>query len=442
MATARNDRQAAGLQTVPAPRLRLSPNVRQALAILQMSAAELDALVQDELLSNPLLDAADDGRDDPGHVAAGGPEDALEEGARAPRETGRPLAAHLYAQTLALDASPAIAAALRFLIDCLDQNGYLTVSLDEAARLGGASRDEMERALEMLQSLDPPGVGSRSLAECLLLQWRRVGDDDPLALRLITHHLDGLARGRLASIAAALGSTPAAVQAAADKVRRLEPKPGRGFGVGAAPPVVPDLVVRRLGEGCVVLANEGAARGLVISRSYQRLIERREVDGPTRAFLRARLRRAVFVLRCIEQRRMTLQRVMEAIIDLQGGYFDGRTTQLRPLTMREAARRAGVHESTVSRAAAGKYVQTERGLLPMKAFFSRAVPSSTAPRSAATVRRLIATLVASEDPERPLSDAAITAALSDSGVRISRRAVANYRRAAGIQPAVLRRRFR
>lgn len=450
MAVGRDDRHTAGLEAVAAPRLRLGPNVRQALAILQMSASELDALVQDEMLSNPLLEASEDGHGDQSHLPEGEWEGAGAAAGRSegqdepplPADADRPLGAHLHGQAASLDLPPARTAALRFLIDSLDQNGYLGLDPGEAAQLSGVPRAEMERALEVLRSLDPPGVGSRSLAECLLLQWGRTGDEDPLVPRLIAHHLDDLARRGPAAIAAALGATPAAVQEAADKLRRLEPKPGRGFGAGAPPALTPDLFVRPLADGCVVLVNDTAVRRPAISRTYQHLIAGGEVDAPTRAFLRAKLARAAFVLRCIEQRRVTLLRVMEAIVDLQRGFFEGRTAQLRPLTMREAAGCAGVHESTVSRAAAGKYVHTSHGLLPMKAFFSRAVSSTTGPRSAATVRRLIATLVASEDPERPLSDAAITGALAGSGVTLSRRAVANYRRSAGIPAAPLRRRFR
>jgi RNA polymerase sigma-54 factor len=463
------DRTGSRARLAPAPQARLwpTPAFRQALEMLQLPALELAARIREEATANPLLEVAEPDEDAAGPSwrsgAGGAAGEAAGEGTmpldavgdeRTPRAlwshpepaasdaAGSSLSADLHAQIAVLGLEPSAERALRFLADSLDENGYLTIDLTEASRHTGVGLGEMTRLLGLLQALDPPGVGCRSLAECLLLQWRRRGDGDPLVPILIERHLDDLARGRVERVAIRLGVPPAAVQAAADKIRRLEPKPGRGYGTGAAAVPVPDVVVRSVSGRLLVLVNDAAIPRLALSPAYRTLLARGDLDARARRFLLAQLRRARFVLRCLERRRLTLQRVVEAIVELQRPYLEGASAHLRPLTLREVAERAGVHESTVCRAASGKYVQTPRGVLPLKVFFSRSVPGAAGRRSVRTVRHLIRTLVASEDAGQPLSDAAIARALAQAGVRLSRRAVAGHRSAAGVPASHLRRRYR
>ncbi|BDG61586.1 RNA polymerase factor sigma-54 [Caldinitratiruptor microaerophilus] len=443
-------------------KLLMTPELRQALAILQLPVAELEQYVQQQLLENPVLEVREDG-DDP--VPGPGspdlvrqwldylgqePEVALPEGTEdegdgpagfaAPAPT---LYEHLHDQLRLLDLPAPERAAARFLIDSLDENGYLTLDLEEAAAACGQPLPVVLRALRTVQGLDPVGVGARSLEECLLLQWEVVGDGNPLVPLLIRAHLNDLAAGRIGRIAEALGVTPGAVQRAADALRALDPKPGRRFGrPGDTRYIYPDVVVERVGPDFVVLVNEAPSARLVLSPSYRRLLAAGAgVDPETRSFLERKLHSALWLLRSIEQRRMTLLRVTEAIVRLQRPFFERGPRHLQPLTLRQVAAELGVHESTVSRATAGKYVQTPHGLFELKFFFASGVESHDGGISAESVKRLIADLVAAENPLRPMSDQEIARALARQGVRISRRTVAKYREEAGIPSSARRRRY-
>ncbi|MBP2020068.1 RNA polymerase sigma-54 factor [Symbiobacterium terraclitae] len=439
-------------------RLVMTPELRQAIAVLQQPIAELSEVIAGELLDNPCLEAepreAAEGAVRPGET--GQLLDYLRQGedggAAAPeREEERTfeavtpglptLAEHLDGQLglMRLDAGQRRIA--RFLVGCLDEHGYLRTPVAEIAAQLRVSAQQVEAALEIIQSLDPPGVGARSLAECLLIQWAARGGTNPLVPRLITDHLDDLAAGRIPRIAERLGVSCAEVQAAADAVRTLDPKPGRHFGrADEARYIVPDVVVERVGGEYVVLVNEAPLPRLRVSQHYRRLLD--EADGATRRYLEERVQSALWLIRSIEQRRMTLLRVTEAIVRFQRPFFDRGPRYLRPLTLREVAEEVGVHESTVSRATSRKWAQTPQGTFELKYFFSSGVETGRGDAVAAeAVKRLIADLIRQEDPAEPLSDQALTDALSARGLRISRRTVAKYREEMGVPNSARRRRY-
>lgn len=461
-------------------KLIMTPELRQALAILQLPLADLEAHIQRELLENPVLEVREEGEEPgpapdplatpgeagaPAEAATGvalarqwleyfGPDqdpgsgwredddyDGLLGGAAAPAPT---LQEHLHEQLRLHRLPPEELRAAAFLIDSLDDNGYLTLSVQEAAFACAQPERAVERALRVVQGLDPVGVGARSLQECLLLQWAVVGDGNPLVPRLIADHLDDLAAGRITRIAEALGATPADVQAAADLLRALDPKPGRRFGrPGDTRYIMPDVVVERVGREYVVLVNEGPVPRLTINATYRQLLRSGGLEDPdARRFLEGKLHAALWLLRSIEQRRLTLYRVTEAIVRLQRPFFDRGLRHLRPLTLREVAAEIGMHESTVSRATAGKYAQTPHGLFELKFFFSSGVGGWDGGISAESVKRLIRDLVAAEDPREPLSDQAIAEKLGVQGVQISRRTVAKYREECEIPASARRRRYR
>lgn len=461
-------RQGMNLSLQQQQKLIITQELRQALIILQMPLLELEAYLQQELLSNPVLEVREEPEEEP--QPAPGPEagdlgrwlEYLEgDGEVAPAwgrdedqedaEPGRTLAApaptlhdHLHLQLRLLPLPPAERRAAAFLIDSLDDNGYLTLALDEAARLLGLPLATVEAALRAVQGLEPPGVGARDLKECLHLQWAALGDGNPLVPQIIEYHLDDLAAGRITRIAEQLRATPAQVQAAADALRRLDPKPGRTFGrPGDTRYVVPDVVVERVGGEYVVLVNDAGLPRLHLSPAYRRILESGQgLDPEARRFLEGRWHSALWLLRAIEQRRLTLYRVAEAVVRLQRPFFDRGVRHLRPLTLREVAAEIGMHESTVSRATAGKYVQTPHGLFEFKFFFSSGVEAWGGDGvSAESVKRLIRDLVAQEDPRNPLSDQAIAQALARQGIRISRRTVAKYREEAGIPASARRKRY-
>lgn len=440
-----------GLSLQQQQRLIMTQELRQALTVLQLPVLDLERFIQQQLLENPVLEVREEAE-----PAAPAEEpwprgweaeldwDVLppvrDEEEEMPRTQPAPaptLAEHLYDQLRLLALSPEERRAAAFLIDSLDDNGYLTISLSEAALAANVPEDVMERALRIVQSLEPAGVGARSLQECLLLQWEALGIENPLVPVLIRRYLDDLAAGRLTRIAAELQVTPAEVQAAADLLRHLDPKPGRRFGREGIRYLVPDVTVERVGDQFVVLVNDGMLPRLRLSPSYRRLLR----NPDARPFLERKVQAALWLIRAIEQRRRTLYRVTEAIVRQQQGFFRHGPRYLRPLTLREVAGEIGMHESTVSRAVAGKYIQTPHGLYPLKFFFSSGVEGADGALSAEAVKRMIRDLVAAEDPRRPLSDQALTEALVRMGVRISRRTVAKYREEAGIPPSSRRRRY-
>jgi len=451
-----------GLQMQQTQRLIMTPELRQAIAVLQKPVGELGELIEGELLENPCLEvepkddpietpvppmearklldylASDDGNGGGGGAVQSGEDDLTFEAYTATVPT---LQDHLTTQLYLSGLKTKERQIAEFLIGSLDDNGYLKIELPEVSESFGVSVEQVESVLRVVQSFDPVGVGARSLRECLLLQWATIDDGNPLVPELIEKYLDDLAAGRIPRIADALGVTPAEVQEAADLVRTLDPKPGRRFGADETRYVIPDVVVERVGNEFVVIVNDAPIPKLLVSRQYRNMLDR-EADGEARKFVEEKIQSALWLIKAIEQRRLTLYRVTEAIVDFQRDFFQHGLRYLRPLTLREVAEVVGVHESTVSRATSGKYVQTPQGTFELKFFFSSGVDGGQGEGVAAeSVKKLIADLIAKEDANDPLSDQSLTDQLSRQGLRISRRTVAKYREEMGVPNSGKRKRY-
>ncbi len=447
-----------GLQMQQTQKLIMTPELRQAIAVLQLPVTELRDFIEQELLENPCLEAelgdepeGMEGRPETrklldylGSSNGSGvsPEDDEENGFEAFTATIPTLQEHLTAQLLLAGLDPSDRQIGEFLIGSLDDHGYLTITTAEAAEKLGVPEERVLRVLEVIQSFDPPGVGARSLRECLQLQWATVDDGNPLVPVLIDRYLDALGEGRITRIAEELGVTPAEVQAAADLIRTLDPKPGRRFGTANETRyVVPDVVVERVGNDYVVLTNDGPVPKLQVSRLYRDLLGG-EMESDARKYVEQKIHAAMWLIRAIEQRRMTLYKVVEAIVRFQRDFLDRGVRYLHPLTLREVAEVVGVHESTVSRATAGKYVQTPRGTFELKFFFTSGVDGGRGQGVAAeSVKKMMADLIAKENPSEPLSDQMLANLLNQQGVRISRRTVAKYREEMGVPSSGKRRRY-
>lgn len=446
-----------GLRT--SARLAVTPALRQAIHLLELPALELGQLLRTELEANPWLDLADDAAEpEPGPSDAGAGDDPDGHGepwtgpgdprADPPVPAPAPdLRDHVGLQLRLQPPDPARDAALA-LVDWLDDDGYLRHPEDARARLGvnGAA---FAAAVERLQGCDPPGVGARTLAECIGLQLRVVAPGDRLAAAIAKDHLERAARNAVRRLASLLNASPAAVERALDAIRRCDPRPGLAFSGSGAATVFPDVVVERDGDQFAILVNDGILPRLRLSPTYRRLLRDREKCPPdARSFLEGRLAEATRLLRAVEVRRRTLHRVTEAIIGLQHGYFEEGVAGLRPLTLEEVARVAGVHPSTVSRATMHKFVQTPRGTVPFRFFFPSAPRASHARRAAGAagaagapaVQARLRALVAAEDPGRPLSDGELARRLAGDGMPVARRTVAKYRDRLRIPPAAGRRR--
>ncbi len=371
------------------------------------------------------------------------------------------LADHLRDQLRGMRLEPSDAAAVDCLIDSLDEDGYLADPLEEiAARLVRGRPDEngelldevMHRlrcALSWLQSLEPTGVGARSLSECLVLQLRsmppRAVPDDirAAALAICREHLDLLARKDFRKLMAATSIDEALLRAAQALIVTLEPKPGRAFTHAEGNVIVPDVIVQRAGRGWRVVLNPDVMPKLRINDMYARVLKEHRGQhrgGDGAQALASRLQEARWFVKNIQQRFDTILRVSQAIVERQKNFFHHGEIAMKPLVLREIADELGLHESTISRVTTAKYISTPYGTFELKYFFGSSLNTEAGGNASSTaVRALIKQLVAGENSKKPLSDSQLSQLLEEQGIQVARRTVAKYREALRIAPANLRR---
>jgi len=372
-----------------------------------------------------------------GSVAAGGEGPSIEERGGG-EET---LAAHLHAQVGAAARDPALLFVARWLIDQLDEAGYLLAPLrDICAELGIALADG-EAALALVQSLDPTGVGARNLGECLALQAREADRYDPCMARLLDN-LDLLARGELPRLKRMCGVDDEDFAEMLAELRSYDPKPGLRFGGGVADAVVPDILVRAAGGGWDIALNQATLPRLVVNRRYYLEMRGACAAREAKAWLGEKLADANWLLKALDQRQKTILKVAAEIVKRQEGFFRQGVSQLRPLTLRTVAEAIGMHESTVSRVTSNKYLSCERGTFELKYFFTSGVASADGDGavSAEAVKAQIRALIDAEDPKAVLSDDTLVDLLRAKGFDLARRTVAKYREAIGLGSSVQRRR--
>lgn len=453
-----------GLKLELQQKLVMTPQLRQAIAILQLSSLELAEMVEQELLENPVLELEEKG---PVEVSE---EEAMDEqlkkyfdwaeyfndgtdtGYSAPVAEDKPQLAsfvsagstlqdHLEFQLHLAVLDDTARRIGRYLIGCIDDNGYLCGTVAEAAENLKIDQQTVEDVLKLIQTFDPTGVGARDLRECLMIQLEYRAIADGLVRSIVDKFLDEVALGHFKNIADKLGCTPHDVQQAVDVIRTLDPKPGRAF-AGSDQPcyIVPDVSIERVSGNYVIIINDNNVPHLTINPYYRSIV--RDADGEAKKFVEGRINAAVWLLKSIEQRRRTLYNVVSTIIELQRDFFDYGPKSLRPLTMKKVADQLDIHESTVSRAIANKYAETPHGLFSLRAFFSAGLQSlDGASLSASTVKRLIKEMTEQEDATRPLSDQTIAETLVARGITVSRRTVAKYREELGIQSSARRKRY-
>jgi len=302
--------------------------------------------------------------------------------------------------------------------------------------------EEAEECLQIMQKLDPPGVASRDLRECLILQLKELGEQNTLTYRLVDEAFDDLISHRWSELAKRYGLEPKEIQDAADQLARLDPKPGLRFASTGDTYVVPDLTVEKIEGIYRVFLNDGGVPRLRISKVYQEIAgDKKKFVGENREFITEKLNSASWLIQAIEQRRQTMLKVMNFIVDRQRNFFEKGVEHLHPLTLREVADVIEMHESTVSRVTSQKYVQTPRGVFPLKFFFSSSLGTTNGEdASSRSVKALLQKLVADEDQSSPMTDSAIVNALRENKIKIARRTVAKYRDQLGILPARMRKR--
>ena len=480
--------------------MKINPRLYQAMDLLYMPLLDLQQHLKQELLNNPFLDLVESDVEDQveqkeekekeddeidweeillNGFEAGGRREEYEE-----REYYEPVSVdtkelgdHLHDQLTLLRLSDRELLLGEEIIGNISDEGYLECSLEEIVQsLNDFCRDsdgwdasnpygepEAERMLKTIQAFDPPGIGARDLRECILLQLRdavvqelvkETGEGDPplseveerlrgsLAYRIVDQYFDQLINHRWSEISKELSITPRDVQNAADEVAKLDPKPGLKYASGGDNYIIPDLIVEKIDGEYLVFLNDTSLPRLKLSRTYRDIAkDKKKFVGENKEFISNKLNSANWMIQAIEQRRQTMLKVMNFIVDRQRDFFEKGVQFLKPLTLREVAEVIDMHESTVSRVTNEKFVQTPRGVFPLKFFFSSGLSTTSGEDvSARGIKAQIEKLVSEEDPGHPLTDQAIVNILKDEGIQIARRTVAKYRDQLGILSARMRKR--
>ncbi|MDW8262798.1 MAG: RNA polymerase factor sigma-54 [Phycisphaerales bacterium] len=368
---------------------------------------------------------------------------------------GVSLTEHLLNQWALLEIPANLDAAGKAIIQHLDEDGYLRTPLEEVQRSmkHPATLPELQEALKLVQTLEPAGVGARNLPECLLIQLDAIEEDEELAAghdfelerALLRNHLRDLELNRYPQISKALGRDISQIKAAVRRLSRLHPHPGKLISRDEAPPITPDATVYfdpETGQYEIAMARE-PAENLYISGTYRRMLKDKSVDRKTREYLNNSVRNARWLLESIAQRSSTLKRVIRVVVDAQREFFERGPEALRPLPMTQVADQLGIHVATVSRAVSEKWIQTPRGIFPLRRFFSQGTTNAASGEDVSwdAVKEKLKQLIASEDKSNPLNDDQIVAALKAQGLDLARRTVAKYRKILGIPVARQRRQF-
>jgi RNA polymerase sigma-54 factor len=328
-----------------------------------------------------------------------------------------------------------------YVIQNLDQNGYLVLSREEICTATGSSAEEVEAVLRRIHFFDPVGVAAQDLRECLLIQLENLQLSDSLAAKIIANYLNFLESKRYEKLAKDLGVTIDEIADAAHLIATLEPKPSRGFEQDEVRTVLPDVFVEKVGDEYVIFLNDDGVPRLRVNSLYRRLAgQEGAAEEQARQYLQEKVRAAHWLIKSIQQRQQTLFRVTQSIFKFQQEFLDHGVSNLKPMVLRDVAEDIDMHESTVSRATANKYVHTPQGLFELKFFFQSGLHSGNGEDVASeSVKEKIRGIIAAEDQRKPYSDQHIAAALSNDSIEIARRTVAKYREAMGILPSSKRR---
>jgi len=467
----------------------LAPQLQQSLHLLQVGTLELQSLVQEELQQNPLLEdvpndeprvetesnteSNDDSNDDSKEeldfkqdqeqfeVLSKLDEEWREYFAQTSASRSRSseqeelrqhffdsiveqesLQQHLLDQLNFANCQNGQREVAELIVGSINEDGYLLTPIEELSLSSGISIDQLQQALDLVQTFHPIGVGARNLQECLLIQLDRLGKSESIEAALVSRHINDLGRKRYPEIAKSLNISVEEVQNIANFIATLEPKPGRLFTTEQQQYVSPDVMVQKISDEYVVLLNGEQIPHLRISGTYKGLMSQGEKSTETRDYVRDKIRAAKFLIKSIHQRQQTIHNIAKVIVERQREFLDQGITFLRPLTMAQVAEVVGVHETTVSRAVANKYMQTPQGLFEMKFFFTPGFETASGTAMSNTsVKEQITKLIEREDPSKPLSDQEVVAILREQGIPIARRTVAKYRNELNILPSNLRKTY-
>lgn len=435
-------------------KLALTPELIQAIQILQFSNQELESYVQEQLLINPVIETAgekpadDFELPDPERVTDSyRGEYRREEKQQYPYEQRAvndvTLVEHLMFQ---LQFAPLCASHRRtgkYIIESLDDNGYLTQSRSELAESLDLQPEEIEKVLAVIHTFDPAGVGAENLSECLLVQLASQDRLTELKQRVISEFLEDMAANRLAAIARKLGTDTDQIQRIADEIRTLDPKPGRAFASqDETRYITPDVFVEKEDGDYHVIINEGSTPHLMVSSYYRQVLRESANDRNLAEYLNDRINTANWLIKSIEQRKQTIYNVVSAVVRYQRDFFEYGPKHIKPMTLKQIAEEVGIHESTVSRSINGKYMQSPRGVFEIREFFTSGVSAGSGEgMSSKAVKSIIRDMVEKENPKKPCSDQYMADRMQEDGINISRRTVAKYREEMSIPSSQKRKRY-
>jgi len=459
----------------------LAPQLQQSLLILQTPLLELRNLVQQEIQTNPVLEELPDepGSDGPDGAEPSADSNFKEEfeklasldeewrdymaqsssysrdGSRGSQEAKdkrqfffdsiavqETLQQHLITQLnqTALNANDRKAAEL--IIGNIDDKGFLQSTPEEMALSSGIAKEDFEKMLALIQSFYPPGVGARDLRECLLIQLQRDEKENSLEYKVISEHMEDLGKRRFPEIARRMNISVEEVQKCANRIARLNPRRGQVFAAGPQHYVLPDVTVEKVDGDCQIVLNNEQIPHLRISNIYKDIIAQDNNGSEVKDYIRDKIRSGKFLIRSIHQRQQTISNIAHQIVSRQRDFFEHGPSHLKPMTMGEIADAVGVHETTVSRAVSGKYMETPQGIFDMKYFFTPGYQTATGESMSNTsVKEAILDLVKHENGNAPLSDQEIVEILGERGIPIARRTVAKYRTELNILPSYMRRKY-
>ncbi len=455
-------------------RQTLAPQLIQSLKMLQLPVLKLEQMLRHELATNPLLEEIEPIEDQSEEITSPTLSDEdpkldpkmdkidwdyylgdeaddytfrrmrehVEDRQKQIQALDKTIHEHLLEQLTFLKLSDEEYTIGEFIIGNIDDSGYLTCDVDEMAELLKLEAEPIQEILDRIKRFDPSGVAARNLQESLLIQLREKGHEGSLAYRIVDECFESLDKKSHLQISKALGSTPERVQEAMDLLKTLSPKPTTGRFDAAALPIVPDLVVDKVGDEYVVYHNDKNVPQLRVNSAYRSLLKRGNTtaDG-TKKYVREKLEQARWLLNAVNQRRSTMIRVMNAIIEEQYEFFEKGPDFLKPMIMEDIAEKVGMNVATIARVSKEKYVQTPQGLREIRFFFNTGLPIEGGEQIVKRrVKQKLDDIIKSEDPTAPLSDQEIHRRLKDDGISIARRTVTKYREELKILPARFRKR--
>ncbi len=458
-------------------KLVMTPKLQQAIRLLQVPALELQQILKHELVTNPMLEEPEEPEDDAQEETASDSEgddegefktreaeidwdrylkDGFEMGTRASGEreeqdegyervpVAKPtLEDHLMSQLRMVTDSEEEIKIGEFIIGSLDRNGFLTISPGEIAELLSMDEEAIDRVLSKIKTFDPPGIGAQDLRECLLMQLEQQDQKGSLGWTLVSEHLEDLLKKRYLEIGRKVKRSVRDIQTAADAIGKLDPRPGTRYSSEEPRYIVPDLIVEKVDGEYIVQLNDRNVPRLRVNRAYREILAgARSKSKKEHDYVVEKLNSAKWLINTIDQRRRTMIKVMQAILEVQRDFFDRGVEHLKPLTLQQIAERVDMHESTVSRVTNSKYVQTPRGVFDLKYFFSTGLKTDDGDvASSKKIKARIGEMIEKEDKLRPLSDQEIAERLKEDGFIVARRTVAKYRDQIGVLPARMRKQY-